>query len=121
MLPQIVEVVRNLHSITEVQSPGVAVGVSIEEHTKEFTTVSSELHASLLDLLEKFKQNVYRQPDLKGTIQIIENHLMTVERWIKFPKIVEIEREVEKLVEKDKVILVPTADHQREASLSYLV
>lgn len=64
---------------------------------------------------------MYRQPDLKGTIQIIENHLKTVERWINFPKIVEIEKEVEKIVEKDKVVLVPTADHQREASLSYLV
>lgn len=83
--------------------------------------MSSELHASLIDLIEKFKQNVYRQPDLKGTIQIIENHLKTVEKWISFPKVVEIEKEVEKIVQKDKVVLVPTADHQREASLSYLV
>ncbi len=83
--------------------------------------MSSELHASLIELLEKFKQNVYRQPDLKGTIQIIENHLKTVEKWINFPKIAEIEKEVEKVVEKYKVVLVPTADHQREASLSYLV
>ena len=29
MLPQIVEVVRNLHSITEVQSQGIAVNVSL--------------------------------------------------------------------------------------------
>jgi len=71
MLPQIVEVVKHLHSITEVQSPGVAVNVSIEEHTKEFTSVSTELHTSLVDLLEKFKQNAYRQPDLKSIIPII--------------------------------------------------
>jgi len=41
MLPQIVEVVKHLHSISEVQSPGVAVNVSIEEQTKEFTSVST--------------------------------------------------------------------------------
>jgi hypothetical protein len=52
----------------------------------------------LVDLLEKFKQNVYRQPDLKGTIQVIESHLKTVEKWINFPKIVEIEKEVKKNV-----------------------
>ena len=65
----------------------------------------------MIDLLEKFKQNVYRQPDLKSTIQIIENHLKTVERWINFPKVVEVEKIVEKLVEKEKVVLVPTSDH----------
>ena len=90
MLPQIVEVVKHIHSISEVQSPGLAVNVSIKEHTKEFSSVSTELHTSLLNLLEKFKQNAYRQPDLKNTIPIIENHLKMVEKWINFPKIVEV-------------------------------
>ncbi len=51
MLPQIVEVVRHLHSITELQSPGVAHNVTIEQHTKEFTSITEELHVSLSDLL----------------------------------------------------------------------
>ncbi len=76
---------------------------------------------SLSDLLEKFKQNVYRQPDLKNIILIVETHLKQVEKWIEFPKIVEVEKLVDRIVEKDKVVLVPTSDHQREASLSYLV
>ncbi len=28
---------------------------------------------------------------------------------------------MDRIVEKEKVVLVPTSDHQREASLSYLV
>ncbi len=47
MLPQIVEVVKHLHSITEMQSPGVAHNVTVEEHTREFTSISEELHVSL--------------------------------------------------------------------------
>lgn len=65
------------------------------------------------DLLEKFRQNAYRQPDLKTIIPVIETHLKKVEEWVNFPKIVEVEKIVEKTVEKDKVILVPTSDHQR--------
>lgn len=74
-----------------------------------------------MDLLEKFRQNAYRQPDLKNVIPIIETHLKMVDKWIDFPKIVEVKKPVEKVVEKEKVVLVPASDHEREASLSYLV
>jgi hypothetical protein len=47
-----------------------------------------------MDLLEKFKQNVSRQPDLKNLINIIENHLKQVDNWINFPKILEVPKYV---------------------------
>ena len=51
MMPQIVEVVKHFYEISEVQSPGVAVGTTIEEYTKEFISVSVELKGSLTEML----------------------------------------------------------------------
>jgi hypothetical protein len=75
----------------------------------------------LLELHEKLKQSATRQPELRSIVSLIEAHLGKVEKWINFPKIVQIEKPVEKIVEKEKVVLVPSQDHQKEASLSYLV
>lgn len=61
--------------------------MGVEEHTQQYISVSQDLKLSLTDLLEKFKQNVSRQPDLKNLITIIENHLKQVDNWINFPKI----------------------------------
>lgn len=40
MLPQIVEVAKHYHEITEVQSLGVAVGTTVEAHTSDYLLVS---------------------------------------------------------------------------------
>jgi hypothetical protein len=44
----------------------------------------------LVELLDKFKANVNRQPDLKGLIGIIETQMKNVDNWINFPKILEV-------------------------------
>ena len=48
MLPQIVEVVRNIHHFAEVNQLGVAVDVDVNVQTENFIGVSTELKKSLL-------------------------------------------------------------------------
>jgi hypothetical protein len=75
----------------------------------------------LLDLLSTFRANVGRQPDLKNLIAIIEKYIKYVDDWIAFPKLIEVEKEVIKEVDKERIVLVPTPDKEREASLSFLL
>jgi len=58
------------------------------------------LRKGLADLLASFKLNVGRQPDLKNLIIVIEKYLKYIDDWIAFPKLVEIQKEVIRDVEK---------------------
>ena len=53
-------------------------------------------------------------PQLKLQIEIIEKFLAQLEEFILYPKIVQVpvEKIVEKVVEKDKVVTVPTQDER---------
>lgn len=88
MLPQIVEVVKNIYHISEVQSLGVAVDVDVNVHTEKFIGVSNELRVGLAELLKNFKNNVNRQPELKNLIALIEKYIICIDDWIKFPKLI---------------------------------
>lgn len=121
LMPQIVEVVKNIHHIAEVNSLGVAVDVDVNVHTENYLGVTTELRQSLRELLASFRSNVGRQPDLKNLISIIEKYLVFVEDWIKFPKLIEVPKEVIKEVEKEKVVVLPTDNKQKLASMSYVI
>jgi hypothetical protein len=121
MLPQVVEVVKHVHHISEVNSLGVAVGVDINIQTEKYLGVSVELRKGLVDLLSTFRANVGRQPDLKALITIIEKYLKCIDDWIKFPKLVEVIKEVSKDVIRDRPVLVPTSDKEKEATLSFIL
>mgnify|MGYP006912541271 FL=1 len=58
------------------------------------------MRKGLADLLASFKLNVGRQPDLKNLIIVIEKYLKYIDDWIAFPKLVEIQKEVIRDVEK---------------------
>ena len=45
MLPQLVEIVKTVHEISEVQALGVAKDVSSEVHTKEYVGLTQDLRA----------------------------------------------------------------------------
>jgi hypothetical protein len=121
MLPQIVEIIKNIHHISEVNQLGVAVDVDVNVQTEKFIGVSTELKKSLVELLGSFRSNVGRQPDLKNLIVIIEKYLKSIDDWIAFPKLVEIEKEVIREVEKERLVLVPTKDNEKESTLSYIL
>lgn len=63
--------------------------------------------------MSTFRSNVGRQPDLKNLIAIIEKYIKYVDDWIAFPKLVEVEKEVIKEVDKERIVLVPTPDKER--------
>jgi hypothetical protein len=121
MLPQVVEVVKHVHHVSEVNSLGIAVDVDINIQTEKYLGVSVELRKGLLDLLSTFRANVGRQPDLKAFIIIIEKYLKCIDEWIKFPKLVEVVKEVSKDVVRDRPVLVPTPDKEKEATLSFIL
>jgi hypothetical protein len=75
----------------------------------------------LLELLKNFRSNVGRQPDLKNLIVIIEKYLKFIDDWIAFPKLIEIPKEIIREVEIEKIVLVPTQDKEKEATLSYIL
>lgn len=75
----------------------------------------------MLELLKNFRSNVGRQPDLKNLIVIIEKYLKFIDDWIAFPKLIEIPKEIIREVEKEKIVLVPTQDKEKEATLSYIL
>ena len=121
MMPQIVEVVKNIHHISEVNSLGMAVDVDVNVHTEQYLGVTTELRNSLKELLTVFKSNVGRQPDLKHLIALIEKYLVFIEDWIKFPKLIEVPKDVVREVEKEKVVLVPTDNKEKLTTLSFVV
>jgi hypothetical protein len=91
----------------------VAVDVDYNVQTEKYLGVTTELRKGLLELLNSFKANVNRQPDLKNLISIIEKYLLFIDDWIAFPKLIEIPKEVIKEVSKEKVVLVPTNDKEK--------
>lgn len=95
MLPQIVEIIKNIHHISEVNQLGVAVDVDLNVQVEKFAGVSTELRKGLSELLSIFRTNERRQPELKNLISVIEKHMKLVDEWISFPKLVEIEKRVE--------------------------
>ena len=76
----------------------MAIDVDVNVHTENYLGVTTELRQSLRDLLTSFKSNVGRQPELKNQISIIEKYLVFIEDWIKFPKLIEVPKEVIKEV-----------------------
>jgi hypothetical protein len=64
-------------------------------------------------------------PQLQGQVTLIENFLSQLEQFILFPRIVEIPKIVEKIVEveKDRIVSLPRDDRslKMELSLSLLV
>jgi hypothetical protein len=57
--------------------------------------LTKDLKAEIVSLLSSFRSKVRNQPDLKILIESMEKYLAILDRWIKFPKIVEVSKEVE--------------------------
>ena len=82
MLPQIVEIIKNIHHVSEVNQLGIAVDVDINVQVEKFAGVSVELKKGLVELLTVFRSNAGRQPDLKNLIVIIEKYMKFIDSWI---------------------------------------
>ena len=104
----------------------MAVGVDVATHEQRYKLISKDLKANLDILLIEIRKMKGSNPQLKIQIEIIEKFLAQLEEFIIYPKIVQIpvEKVVEKVVEKDKLVTLPTSDERSvkmELTLSLLV
>lgn len=125
VMPQIVEVLKYVHEITEKEELGVAVGVDVASYEQRLKILSKDIKVNF-DLLIAELRKMKSTPNLKVQIELIERFLGQFEEYLLYPKIFQIpkERVVEKIVEKDRVVSVPTQDERSikmELTLSLLV
>ena len=126
VMPQIVEVLKYVHEVTEKEELGVAVGVDVSIHEQKLKVLGKDIKGNLDILLAELRKLKGRDPNLKIQIEMIEKFLLELDTFILFPKIFQVPREkiVEKIVEKDKVVTLPTQDERSlkmELTLSLLV
>lgn len=113
LMPQILEVLKNVHHISEdisLAGLGVLLGTSVEVHTQDYVKLCEGLRGGLEGLLASLK--ALKTPESKALIELIQSLLPMVINLIKFPTIVQVPKEVEKIVEKEKIVMVPTRDQE---------
>ena len=125
-MPQIVEVLKYVHEVVEEEQLGVAVGVDVATHEQRYKLMTKDLKVNLDVLLTELRKMKGSNPNIKVQIEIIEKFLRELEEFILFPRIVQVPKEkiVEKIVEKDKVVALPTQNERSlkmELTLSLLV
>ena len=78
-MPQIVEVLKYVHEITEKEELGVAVGVDVATHEQRYKLISKDLKGNLDILLMEIRKMKGTNPQLKIQIEIIEKFLAQLE------------------------------------------
>jgi hypothetical protein len=126
IMPQIVEVLKYVHEVIETEELGVAIGVDIMTHEQRYKIMTKDLKVSLDFILVELRKLKGSNPGLRVQIELVEKFLAELDKFILFPKIVQIpvEKIVEKTVEVDRIVRVPTQDERSlkmELTLSLLV
>ncbi len=97
-MPQIVEVLKYVHEITEKEELGVAVGLDVATHEQRLKILSKDIKVNFDLLLTELRKLLKSNPGFKIQIELIERFLLQLEDFILYPKIFQIPRE--KIVEK---------------------
>ena len=126
VMPQIVEVLKYVHEVVEEQQLGVAVGVDVATHEQKYKLLTKDLKVNIDVLLAELRKMKGSNPNLKLQIELIEKFMAEFEQFILYPRIFQVPKEkvVEKIVEKDKIVALPTQDERSlkmELTLSLLV
>lgn len=126
VMPQIVEVLKYVHEVVEEETLGVAVGVDVSSHEQRYKLLVKDIRVQLDLLVADLRKLRTSNPNLRGQIEGIEAFLAQLEQFILFPRIVEVPKIVEKIVEveKDRIVHLPKQDERSlkmELSLSLLV
>jgi hypothetical protein len=125
VMPQIVEVLKYVHEVVEQETLGVAVGVDVQTHEQKYKLLVKDIKVQLDLLLTDLRKLRGSNPNLQGQVTVIEKFLAELEQFILFPRIVEVPKIVEKIVEveKDRIVSLPKDDRslKMELSLSLLV
>lgn len=123
IMPQVVEVIKYVHEILEEETLGVAVGVGVQEQEVKYKELYANIRVHFEGVLVELRKLKTQTPGLKVQIEVIETFLAELDRLIKFPRIVEVEKEKKVEVEVAKPVLVPTKDAESirsELALSVL-
>ena len=124
-MPQIVEVLKYVHEVVQEETLGVAVGIDVHTHEQKYKLLVKDIKIQLDGLLVEIRRLKMSNPGLKVQIELIETFLAQLDQFILFPRIVEVPKIVEKIVEveKDRIITLPKDDRslKMELSLSLLV
>ena len=79
VMPQIVEVLKYVHEVTEKEELGVAVGVDVATHEQRYKMISRDLKGNLDVLLVELRKIKGQSPNVKIQIEIIEKFLAQLE------------------------------------------
>lgn len=71
LLPQILEILKHVHEISEIQSLGVASGVDIDVHRRDYLTVCRNLKGGLEGLLISLRGSGVKSAELKAQLALI--------------------------------------------------
>lgn len=90
------------------------MGVDVASHEQKYRLLSKDIKTNLDVLLVEIRKLKGSNPQLRVQVELIERFLAQFEEFILYPKIVQVpvEKVVEKVVEKDKVVSVPTQDER---------
>jgi hypothetical protein len=92
-MPQIVEVLKYVHEITEKEELGVAVGVDVASYEQRLKILSKDIKVNFDILLLELRKLLKSTPALRGIIEIIERFLVQFEEYLLYPKIFQIPKE----------------------------
>lgn len=112
VMPQIVEVLKYVHEVVEEETLGVAVGVDVSSHEQRYKLLVKDIRVQLDLLVADLRKLRTSNPNLRAQIEGIEAFLAQLEQFILFPRIVEVPKIVEKIVEveKDRIVHLPKQD-----------
>ncbi len=101
------------------------MGVDVHTHEQKYKLLVKDIKVQLDGLLVEIRRLKMSNPTLKVQIELIETFLAQLDQFILFPRIVEVPKIVEKIVEveKDRIVALPKDDRslKMELSLSLLV
>jgi len=123
IMPQIVEVLKYVHEVSETETLGVAIDVDAATYEQRYMLLVKDIRVQLDGLLVELRRLRSTNPALKVQIEAIEAFLAQLEKFILAPRLVEVPKIVEKVVEKDRIVRVPGDERsvRMELSLSLLV
>ena len=99
IMPQIVEVLKYVHEVIEEETLGVAIGVDVQSHEQKYKVLVKDIKVQLDILITDLRKLRSSNPNLQGQVTGIEKFLTELEQFILFPRIVQVPKIVEKIVE----------------------
>ena len=106
VLPQVVEILKNVHQIAETVPAGVQIPSDVAAHEAQYRLLSSNLRKSLDQVVGEMRRLKTQQPNLKQSIEVIERMLVDLDRAVNFSRVVAVPQEIIVKEEVSRPVLV---------------